>query len=967
MGYWCIGCLWPLLVMGGQGGLKQGALAFTSPQPVACSSSLGRLPGSRAYRGHVELREEENTLTSVDEKQLSNIEHEPLPQTEQPDTEGWLSQVTPLFDDIKAWVHSSNVKAVEFAGLGGMIPSSGKEAPWKASSLNMASIHSKRDNTALGHTVLNSQQTRSGSTTTGPTTGSTTGPTSSFDDVKPSNTWVERQKIRAQMHGMLDSVVRSMSYLPRRRKRIKENDQLTGLDVMTETKVDATRPIGTAATARAKSARSKASSSGRTSLPPPSQPTPLAAAQLLSSTEAERTRIPQAGVGAATATATATATTSAEAAASDSAAASRDGTAVLNGEEKEDVWSVDWHGSSSSSSDEPKDAQGTDPQGSVGTSEDPVQKEDHRNRFTVQVISPPKYMEVTVNSVLGSGGDVPVAEVEAEAEKPSPVQTQWRQRRQSRSKAQARALMEPHRRHSLPYVPRDLLSLDSRVTDITAMSASATRTRAEAQQLLKQVGLGPLVMGMHKSHDLDQKIKIAEALCHLIKIYPPAAGELLKNEGVPLDLAHMVQAGEVTKGIRSLRSMKAVVSRVATLDLLDRKHQHLRKASTNLVCQLLLTDDSAVKVLQRCPELVSALRRLVNVGAVGDAKRWEGVELSGVEKTAYRCLAMLGAHTWVKRGPGHKGVRVLCLDGGGTRGVLSIAMLKELKKATGQEPRDMFDVIMGTSTGGIIAALIGLEGNSVDTCAQMYDDLVQIIFQKKAGAGVKLAMKQGFYDEEKWMEILASILGDQTMIDFADHPTRPKVVFPSTIISVNPSKLWMWRTYNYPPGLESRYLGSFRNRVRDCIRATTAAPTFFSPVLLNDMVYSDGALMANNPGALAFHEAGRLFPGIPVECVVSVGTGYIGEVACEGNDKVGWDGILNHLVASATETEATHDVLTDLVAPHKYFRFNPLMENMPIDEVRVEKLEGLKALGARYFEEPEIRERLRRLALQLTG
>ena len=54
---------------------------------------------------------------------------------------------------------------------------------------------------------------------------------------------------------------------------------------------------------------------------------------------------------------------------------------------------------------------------------------------------------------------------------------------------------------------------------------------------------------------------------------------------------------------------------------------------------------------------------------------------------------------------------------------------------------------------------------------------------------------------------------------------------------------------------DTRYYGSFRHMVREAIRATTAAPTFFAPLMINGALYSDGALLCNNPSAVALHEA----------------------------------------------------------------------------------------------------------------
>jgi hypothetical protein len=59
-----------------------------------------------------------------------------------------------------------------------------------------------------------------------------------------------------------------------------------------------------------------------------------------------------------------------------------------------------------------------------------------------------------------------------------------------------------------------------------------------------------------------------------------------------------------------------------------------------------------------------------------------------------------------------------------------------------------------------------------------YDTLIKDIFQRHPTGGVKLALRQAFYDEENWMAILKSILGERTMIDYAEAPHIPKVAFP---------------------------------------------------------------------------------------------------------------------------------------------------------------------------------------------
>ena len=60
---------------------------------------------------------------------------------------------------------------------------------------------------------------------------------------------------------------------------------------------------------------------------------------------------------------------------------------------------------------------------------------------------------------------------------------------------------------------------------------------------------------------------------------------------------------------------------------------------------------------------------------------------------------------------------------------------------------------------------------------------------------------------------------------------------------------------------------------RYALRASTAAPTVFKPVMMGGEMYCDGGIVASNPTAVAVHEARALFPDIPIEMIVSIGTG----------------------------------------------------------------------------------------------
>eukprot|EP01036_Dinobryon_divergens_P024861 gene24861-33349_t len=299
----------------------------------------------------------------------------------------------------------------------------------------------------------------------------------------------------------------------------------------------------------------------------------------------------------------------------------------------------------------------------------------------------------------------------------------------------------------------------------------------------------------------------------------------------------------------------------------------------------------------------------------------------------------LGGVQWRPKLPGQKGLRILSLDGGGTRGVLSISYLKEIFKqsATSKQPHEFFDIICGTSTGGIIAVMLGSQRLRLPETEALYDRFIDRVTE------------QAFYDETELENVLYEIVKDDLMLD-SNQNDCCRVFCISTKVNNNPPQTQLWRNYNYPPGQSSRYPGAFRVNTLTAVRATTAAPTFFTPVQWEGGLFCDGALVANNPTAIALQEAKVLYPGIPVELVVSIGTGYI-DMGGSYLQSMGWDLLVNNLIASSTNTEDVHALLVDFLPKDKYFRFNPqLRSNLAIDEKNKSILTELKQLARDDFQ-----------------
>jgi hypothetical protein len=137
------------------------------------------------------------------------------------------------------------------------------------------------------------------------------------------------------------------------------------------------------------------------------------------------------------------------------------------------------------------------------------------------------------------------------------------------------------------------------------------------------------------------------------------------------------------------------------------------------------------KSVRRSNQQVRRSRPFIEAASVTD-------DLKGnVRGTANQVLAAIGYNKWVPKIPGQKGLRILCLDGGGTRGMSSVTSLQGLVKAMGGlEASETFDIICGTSTGAIIAFLIGLRKETSREAKERYNQLIKQIFVKSSLASM---------------------------------------------------------------------------------------------------------------------------------------------------------------------------------------------------------------------------------------
>jgi hypothetical protein len=138
--------------------------------------------------------------------------------------------------------------------------------------------------------------------------------------------------------------------------------------------------------------------------------------------------------------------------------------------------------------------------------------------------------------------------------------------------------------------------------------------------------------------------------------------------------------------------------------------------------------------------------------------------------------------------------------------------------------------------------------------------------------------------------------------------------------------------------------------------ATTAAPTFFPPAVhpSTGVQYVDGGISANNPSSIALQEARALWPGRPIGCLVSLGTG---KTAASEGSKTGvlyWAGKIlslptdSYRIHKETKASLSCQCGPELAKPC-YFRLEPVIPDIELDESREPVLNEMKRSTAAYI------------------
>lgn len=321
-----------------------------------------------------------------------------------------------------------------------------------------------------------------------------------------------------------------------------------------------------------------------------------------------------------------------------------------------------------------------------------------------------------------------------------------------------------------------------------------------------------------------------------------------------------------------------------------------------------------------------------------------------------------------------KFTRILSIDGGGIRGIIPAQVLVHLEKILQNKKEnpdlklaDCFDLIAGTSTGGIIACMMLLpDSNDQKKSKYPASKLVEIYLDR--GDEIfsipilhRLRTIGGFSDEKYPNEELLETLDDYLGNTMLSQLLKPTII---TAYDIRRRKAHFFRQHKARGNPERDF------RVRDVAWATSAAPTYFEVSRVKSKagtVYPliDGGVFANNPALCAYAEARSSLPSNPKAkdiILLSLGTGKEKKSYSYNEAKdwgpLGWaKPVLGIMMSGVAETVNYQlDQIYDSVeASNQFLRIEPDLSGASpdMDDASYENLDKLKKAGTKAADDHE--------------
>lgn len=238
------------------------------------------------------------------------------------------------------------------------------------------------------------------------------------------------------------------------------------------------------------------------------------------------------------------------------------------------------------------------------------------------------------------------------------------------------------------------------------------------------------------------------------------------------------------------------------------------------------------------------------------------------------------------------GVRILSLDGGGIRGIVELEVLRAIEKALGCDIRiqSFFDLIVGSSTGGINALALGVKQWPVSYCISNFEKFCDQAFTEREFGGIwgleqaALVNHGSLYKTKPLHKALQETLGQGTLFGGSDTLRKFRTKVAVTTTSGDGKEAMLLANYNRSQHPADSLIfvrpenPEHELEVWEAAAAASAAPFYFKPFVhqKTGKSYIDGGLYHNNPVHVANRERKLLWPDLAnkhPDMLLSIGTG----------------------------------------------------------------------------------------------
>jgi len=172
--------------------------------------------------------------------------------------------------------------------------------------------------------------------------------------------------------------------------------------------------------------------------------------------------------------------------------------------------------------------------------------------------------------------------------------------------------------------------------------------------------------------------------------------------------------------------------------------------------------------------------------------------------------------------------KVLSIDGGGAKGVIPFTMIKNIEKEVGKPIYEIFDLIVGSSIGAIIPAVLTINGSSAEELLPIFKDTIRDIFTPR----VRFPFFQPKYDRKRAVKFLDKYIGGKKLSD-------AKTKYMLTSVNIVSGRTHFFKSWEKKDG---------KLDAIEVVNRTYAAPLYFGSLVdkKNKAVWLDGGTSNNN-------------------------------------------------------------------------------------------------------------------------